>query len=75
MTTDSKLAVISPFVLVPETVKLTGCPRSTILKYTALGQFPQVIRLLGNRIAFNRADVEKWIETRLDASKEAANDE
>ena len=75
MTTDSQAAIKSPFVLVPETVKLTGCPRSTILKYTALGQFPQVIRLLGNRIAFNRADVETWIETRLDASKEAANDE
>ena len=68
MTTDSNLAVISPFVLVPETVKLTGCPRSTILKYSRLGQFPQVIRLLGNRIAFNRADVEAWIESRLDVS-------
>ncbi len=65
---DSQSAIKSPFVLVPETVKLTGCPRSTILKYTALGQFPQVIRLLGNRIAFNRADVEAWIETRLDVS-------
>jgi len=75
MTTDSQAAIKSPFVLVPETVKMTGCPRSTILKYTALGQFPQVIRLLGNRIAFVRADVEAWIETRLDASKEAANDE
>lgn len=75
MTTDSQAAIKSPFVLVPETVKLTGCPRSTILKYTALGQFPQVIRLLGNRIAFNRADVEAWIEARLDVSKEAANDE
>ena len=69
---DSQSAIKSPFVLVPEVVTLTGCPRSTILKYTALGQFPQVIRLLGNRIAFNRADVEAWIEARLDVSKEAA---
>ena len=68
MTTDSQAAIKSPFVLVPETVKLTGCPRSTILKYSALGQFPKVIRLLGDRIAFNRADVEAWIETRLDVS-------
>ena len=68
MTTDSQAAIKSPFVLVPETVKLTGCPRSTILKYSRLGQFPQVIRLLGNRIAFNRADVEAWIEARLDVS-------
>lgn len=72
---DSNIAVISPFVLVPETVKLTGCPRSTILKYTKLGLFPPMVRLLGDRIAFVRADVDAWIETRLDASKEAANDE
>ena len=75
MTTDSKLAVISPFVLLPETVKLTGCPRSTILKYTALGQFPQVIRLLGDRIAFSRADVQNWINTRLATTARSANDE
>ena len=72
--TDSQAAK-SPFVLVPETVKLTGCPRSTILKYTKLGLFPPMVRLLGDRIAFVRADVDAWIETRLDASKEAANDE
>ena len=65
----------SPFITLPEAVKATHCPRSTILKYSRLGRFPQVIRLLGDRIAFNRADVEAWIETRLDASKEAANDE
>ena len=72
---DSNIAVISPFITLPEAVKATHCPRSTILKYSRLGRFPQVIRLLGDRIAFNRADVEAWIETRLDASKEAANDE
>lgn len=72
MTTDSKLAVISPFITLPEAVEATHCPRSTILKYSRLGRFPQVIRLLGDRIAFNRADVEAWIETRLDVSKEAA---
>ena len=66
--TDSQAAIKSPFVLVPETVKMTGCPRSTILKYSKLGLFPKEVRLLGNRIAFNRADVEAWIEARLDVS-------
>jgi predicted DNA-binding transcriptional regulator AlpA len=75
MTKDSKLDVISPFVHVAEAVKMTSCPRSTILKYTKTGKFPPMVRLLGDRIAFVRADVEAWIETRLDASKEAANDE
>ena len=65
---DSQAAIKSPFVLLPEAVRMTACPRSTILKYSRLDQFPQVIRLLGNRIAFNRADVEAWIEARLDVS-------
>ena len=65
---DSQAAIKSPFITLPEAVRMTACPRSTILKYSRLGQFPQVIRLLGNRIAFNRADVEAWIEARLDVS-------
>ena len=63
------------FMTVTETVAYTGCPRSTILKYSKIGQFPKQIRLLGTRIVFNRADVQAWIDSRLDASKEAANDE
>ncbi len=63
------------FMTVTEAVAYTGCPRSTILKYSKIGQFPKQIRLLGTRIVFNRADVQAWIEARLDASKEAANDE
>ena len=68
MTTDSQDAIKSPFVLLPEAVKATHCPRSTILKYSKLGLFPRVVRLLGDRIAFVRADVEAWIEARLDVS-------
>jgi len=72
MTQDSKLDVISPFVLVPETVKMTGCPRSTILKYTKLGLFPPMVRLLGDRIAFVRADVQAWIDSRVTSAKGVA---
>jgi len=66
---DSQAATQSPFVLVPETVKLTGCPRSTILKYTKTGQFVPMVRLLGGRIAFVRADVEQWIQERIAAGE------
>ena len=69
---DSQAAIKSPFITLPEAVKATHCPRSTILKYTALGQFPQVIRLLGNRIAFNRADVHDWIDSRVTSAKGVA---
>lgn len=72
MTTDSQAATTSPFVLVPETVKMTGCPRSTILKYTKTGQFVPMVRLLGNRIAFLRTDVQEWIDSRVASTKGAA---
>ena len=75
MTTDSQAAIKSPFVLVPETVKLTGCPRSTLIKYSTLGKFPPMVRLLGNRIAFIRADVQSWIDCRVASAMGAANDE
>ena len=67
--TDSKLAVISPFILLPQVVKLTSQPRSTIIKYSELGLFPPIIRLLGGRIAFVRADVQAWIDSRLAESE------
>ena len=72
MTQDSNLAVISPFVHVAEAVKLTNCARSTLIKHSELGLFPPMVRLLGNRIAFIRADVQSWIDDRLAAAKGAA---
>ena len=72
MTTNSNLDVISPFIHIPETVKLTGCPRSTLIKYSTLGKFPPMIRLLGNRIAFLRTDVQEWIDSRVASAKGVA---
>ena len=70
--TDSQAAIKSPFVLLPEVVKLTNQPRSTILKYTKLGLFPPMVRLLGDRIAFIRADVQNWIDSRVNSAKGVA---
>jgi predicted DNA-binding transcriptional regulator AlpA len=71
MTQDSNLDVISPFIHIPETVKLTGCPRSTLIKYSELGLFVPMVRLLGNRIAFIRSDVLAWIASRVASAKGA----
>ena len=71
MTTNSNLDVILPFIHIPETVKLTGCPRSTLIKYSELGLFVPMVRLLGNRIAFIRSDVLAWIASRVASAKEA----
>jgi len=70
--TDSQAAIKSPFITLPEAVKATHCPRSTILKYSKLGLFPPMVRLLGNRIAFIRADVQNWIDSRVTSAKGVA---
>jgi len=46
--------------------------RSTILKYSSLGLFPQSVRLLGGRIAFIRADVQQWVDERVASAKGGA---
>ena len=75
MIQDSNLAVNSPFVHVAEAVTMTKCARSTLIKYSTLGKFPPMVRLLGNRIAFVRSQVQRWLDVRLADAIEAANDE
>ena len=69
MTTDKHTPLPSPFITLPEAVKATHCPRSTILKYSKLGLFPKAVRLLGDRIAFVRVDVQNWIQERIAAGE------
>ena len=66
---------LSPFLSVREVVTLTSLPRSTVIKHSKTGQFPAQVRLCGNRIAFVRADVQNWIDSRVASAREAANDE
>ena len=63
---------LSPFISVREVVTLTSLPRSTIIKHSKTGQFVPMVRLLGNRIAFIRADVQDWIDSRVTSAKGVA---
>ena len=65
-----ELPMNSPFISLKETTAFTGLPRSTLIKHSKTGQFPPLIRLLGNRIAFVRADVQAWIDSRLSQNTE-----
>ena len=60
---------LSPFLSVREVVTLTSLPRSTVIKHSKTGQFPAQVRLCGNRIAFIRADVQNWIDSRVTSAK------
>ena len=63
---------LSPFLSVREVVTLTSLPRSTVIKHSKTGQFPAQVRLCGNRIAFVRADVQNWIDSRVNSAKGVA---
>jgi len=63
---------LSPFLSVREVVTLTSLPRSTIIKHSKTGQFVPMVRLLGNRIAFLRTDVQNWIDSRVNSAKGVA---
>mgnify|MGYP003611776118 CR=1 FL=1 len=63
---------LSPFLSVREVVTLTSLPRSTVIKHSKTGQFPAQVRLCGNRIAFVRADVQDWIDSRVTSAKGVA---
>ncbi len=63
---------LSPFLSVREVVTLTSLPRSTIIKHSKTGQFVPMVRLLGNRIAFLRTDVQNWIDSRVTSAKGVA---
>ena len=67
-----ELPMNSSFISLKETTAFTGLPRSTLIKHSKTGQFPPLIRLLGDRIAFVRADVEQWIDSRLSQNTERA---
>ena len=67
-----ELPMNSPFISLKETTAFTGLPRSTLIKHSKTGQFPPLIRLLGDRIAFVRADVQAWIDKRVNSTQEAA---
>lgn len=48
----------------PEVMRATGLPRSTIYKLMAAGDFPASIRLAPRAMAWRLAEVHAWISQR-----------
>ena len=47
-----------------EVIALTGLAQTTIWRMERAGQFPARITLAARRVAWRRAEVDAWIETR-----------
>ena len=52
----------------PEVEARTGLKRSTIYDWMEKGNFPRPLRLGERVVAWREADVDKWIQTRLNAA-------
>lgn len=54
----------SPFLRLPSVMRLTGLGRSTIYRMVAAHTFPGQVRLGARAVAWRRADLDRWSETR-----------
>ena len=53
----------------PDVKALTGLGRSTIYLKMAKGEFPGAVKLGERAVAWPQADIERWIQERVDASR------
>lgn len=53
----------------PEVKKSTGLSRSTIYVRIAQGAFPKPVGLGGRAVGWLEAEVQEWLERRIDASR------
>lgn len=58
----------SPYLRIGVVMDVTGLGRSTIYRLMADEQFPPPVRLTKRLVAWRRADVEKWFESRPTAA-------
>ena len=56
----------------PEVVRFTGLPRSTIYAMVAKGLFPAPIKLSERTSAWRSDELEQWVEARTKASRSEA---
>ena len=53
----------------PDVKALTGLGRSTIYLKMGKGEFPNAVKLGERAVAWPQADIERWIQERVDASR------
>jgi prophage regulatory protein len=55
----------------PEVKRSTGLSRSTIYLRVAEGKFPKPVSLGGRAVGWLEAEVQDWLQRRIDASRKA----
>lgn len=54
-------------IRIKEVCRLTGLSKSTLYAKIAGGSFPRSVQLTERCVAWNEADIEAWIQERIDA--------
>ncbi len=54
---------------IPEVKRSTGLSRSTIYLRIAQGTFPKPVNLGGRAVGWIEAEIEEWLEQRIEASR------
>ncbi|MEQ1955958.1 helix-turn-helix transcriptional regulator [Mesorhizobium yinganensis] len=66
------MSEIPTLISMNDACALTSLSRTAINKWRAAGQFPQAVPLGEKRVAFVRAEVQKWISDRIRARQPEA---
>ena len=57
----------------PRVTRRTGLSRSTIYLRVAEGTFPKSVKLGGRAVGWLEAEIEEWLQQRIEASRKAAD--
>jgi prophage regulatory protein len=52
------------FLRLPAVIRMTGLGRSTIYRLVAAREFPGPVKLAARAVAWRRADLDRWSESR-----------
>ena len=61
---EPKRSKSTAFLLRPDVIELTTLSNSVIRRLMLRGEFPQPVQLAPNRVAWRKAEVEEWVESR-----------
>jgi prophage regulatory protein len=53
-------------IRIPETVELSGVPKSSIYALLKEGKFPKPVQLSRRCVGFVESEVQAWIQSRID---------
>jgi prophage regulatory protein len=64
---------VERFLMLPQVQEIVPYSASHIWRLERSGQFPQRVRLGGNRVAWLQSEVNSWVESKLAARTDRTN--